>query len=118
VLFLLLGFVGADIQLQNIWLTTILGVFVLFSAVTGLMVAISHWRVQIRIFGDLNRLESALSLHDPELIGEGHKPASFRWIDIINPLNTYVPIFIIRMQLVVILFTIAYVAARHILAPT
>ncbi len=109
---LILGLVGADLKFNNIWITSVLGILVLFLSLSGFLVTLAHWRVQIRIFKDINAIEKALGLLNPKFLSQGHVPATFKWNDIINPKCSYVPIYILRLHIAVTLFIIIYIIAK------
>ncbi len=109
---LILGLIGADLKFDNIWITSVLGILILFSSLSGFLVTLAHWRVQIRIFKDINAIEKALGLLNSNFLGQGHVPATFKWNDIINPKCSYVPIYILRLHITIILFTLIYIVAK------
>ncbi len=113
---LILGLVGADLKFNNIWITSVLGILVLFSVLSGFLVSLAHWKVQIRIFKDINAIEQALGLLDPNFLRQGHEPGTWKWTDLINPKPkySYVPIYILRLHIAFALFTLVYIVAKFV----
>lgn len=111
---LVLGMVGADIKFNAIWVTTIIGVLLTLTSLSSVAVTLRHWRIQIGIFRRIHRIEDKLGLLHSNSLGEGHPPGIYSAFDVFNPKRTYVPIFIIRIHIVITLFTVFYISMRWI----
>jgi len=77
--FLTIGFVGADIKFDNIWVTIVLGIIFFASSVSGIAITIHHREGQRRKFIHIDNLEQALGLHQKDLLPDVHPPVPFKW---------------------------------------
>lgn len=111
---LLLGLIGADIKFNEIWVTTTIGVLLLLTSLSSFFVTLRHWKIQIAIFGRIYRIEELLGLLHPNSLGEGHPPGKYSKFDVINPSTSYVPVFIIRIHVIITFFAAFYILVRWI----
>lgn len=109
---LVLGLVGADIKFNEIWVTTTIGILLILTSLSSVAVTLRHWRIQIGIFRRIYRIEELLGLLNS--LGEGHTPGTYSKFDVINPKRPYVPVFIIRIHIIITVFTVFYILARWI----
>jgi len=112
---LFLGLIGADLKLNNVWLTLVLGLILVIASMSGVIITVHHRRGQVRKFTHIDRLEEALGLHRPGLMDDVKPPAEFRWSEVLNPAKVNTPLFILRMHVAILLFASTYVVMRFIL---
>ena len=114
---LVLGLIGADLKFNNTWVTIIIGIVLIVASLSGIAITVHHRRGQIRKFIHMIRIEKTLGLHRPGLLDDVHPPREFKWSDLINPnpkrINT--PLFILRMHIAMLAFTIIYIVARFLI---
>jgi len=108
----LAAFVLAGLRIENTWIVTILGAVVICGSLAGAVMTWHHRKAQVRKFTHIDRLEDALGLHEPGLLDDVHPPRAFRLSDIVNPRETNTPLFVLRMHLVIVAFTIVYLIGR------
>ena len=111
---LLLAFVIADRNLDNILAVAILGFLVAAVSITGLVVTVHHRRAQIRKFTHIDRLEDALGLHQAGLLDDVCPPGRFDWAHIVDPRRINTPLFVLRAHLVILLFVVVYGVVRFL----
>ena len=112
---LVVGLIGADLKFSNIYIVIIIGIILFFSSLSGLAITIHHRKGQIRKFIHIDRIEERLHLHIPGLLDDVFPPKPFKWIDIINPCKVNTPLFILRIHIAILLFTVVYIIARFYL---
>ena len=106
---LIVGLVGVDFKFDNPLVVVVLGVLVIVSTISGMLITIHHRKGQIQKFRTICKLEETLGL---ESFIHGEPPQEFQWLDIINPIKMNTPLFIVRMHIAMMLFTLLYVTAK------
>jgi len=109
---LVLGLVGADLKFDNVGVAVILSVLLIISCISGIGITVHHRRGQIRKFTHIDRIEEVLGLHQKGLLDAVHPPSEFKWIDILIPWRNNTPLFILRMHIAIMIFTVIYAFAR------
>jgi hypothetical protein len=111
---LVVGLVGIDWQIQNVYATIAAGVLVLLAAPFGIQITLRHRQGEIRKFTHIINCEEALGLHREDLLPrETTKlPTPLRFMDAFRPRVTNTSAFILRMHITIMLFAILYVFGR------
>jgi hypothetical protein len=109
---LVIGLVGADIKFDDLAVLLVLGLIIVLASLSGIQITKHHRVGQIRKFTHIDRLEETLGLHRTGLLDNVHPPSKFMWVDVVNPVKVNTPLFILRMHLAILIFTIVYVVAR------
>jgi len=108
----LAAFVLAGLRIENPWVVTILGAVVISGALAGAAVCWHHRKAQVRKFTHIDRLEDALGLHAPGLLDDVRPPRAFRPTDIFDLRQSNTPLFVLRMHLAIVAFTVVYLIGR------
>jgi disulfide bond formation protein DsbB len=108
---LIVGLVGVGLKVNDIWVTLTIGAIVIYSAISGIFITLHHRDIQVTQNRHVLNLEKALHLHSIKLITRRSSPQRYKIIDIINPFKMSTPLFIIKMHLSIVCFTIIYVIA-------
>jgi hypothetical protein len=74
------GLVTLDVQFHSV-VTTLMGVLVVLSAVSGILISLHHRGVERRKFAHILNCEEALGLHGPNLISGVKLPDKLRLRD-------------------------------------
>lgn len=111
---LVAGLVGIDWQIQNIYATIAAGLLVLVAAPFGIQITLRHRQGEIRKFTHIINCEEALGLHRDDLLPPNSisLPKSVRLIDAFRPSVSNTSVFILRMHIAILLFSILYVLGR------
>ena len=112
---LLIGFVITDVTLRNHYVSWLLAAAVVLSVLSGAAATLHHRKTQIRILTHINHVEIALRIVGPEYIDNVVIPTEMVWLDVLNPRRHSTPLYILRMHAVLLIFTLTYVSATHIL---
>jgi hypothetical protein len=105
---LVIGFVGADIKIDNLWVTICLGFMVIIVALSGLSIAIHHRIGQRGRYKQIMNLEKQLGLLNENIISDVKLPKKFKVWHIFNPLESNTPLFMMRIHVIIIIFSIVY----------
>ena len=111
---LIVGMVGADFKFDNRWVAVALGCLVITATVCGIMITIHHRKGQIIKYQYIKRFEKALGLNREELLGDPRLPEAFKWRHVVHCGKWNTPLFILRMHIALMAFTMIYVGARLI----
>jgi hypothetical protein len=111
---LLMGFVITDVTLRNPFISCLLSVSVVLLVLSGAAATLHHRKVQIRILRHIHHVETSLRIVGPDYIDNVVIPAEMVWLDVLNPKCNSTPIFILRMHVVLLVFTFIYVLAMHV----
>jgi hypothetical protein len=111
---LVAGLVGVDWQIQNVYATIAAGLLVLLVAPFGIQITLRHRQGEIRKFTHITNCEEALGLHRDDLIPRAMAriPSPVRFIDAFRPSVSNTSVFILRMHIAIMLFSILYVTGR------
>ncbi len=112
--FLLLCLIAVDLKFDNKWVTLMFGIVIIISNLLGVRITAHHRQAQVRKFTHIDRLEESLGLHSPGLLDEVHPPPKFKWTDVISPLKTNTPLFILRMHIAILTLTVLYIIVNFI----
>ena len=109
---LVLGLIGADFKFENGWVTIVIGSLVALSTISGILITMHHRTAEIRAFEHIISFEKELGLDALHLLGQVRSPKPLRLLHLINPRKMYTPLFIPRMHITILAFTVIYVLAR------
>ncbi len=111
---LVAGLVGIDWRIQNIYATIAAGLLVLAVAPFGIQITLRHRQGEIRKFTHIINCEEALGLHRDDLLPPKtiSLPKPVRFIDAFRPSVSNTSVFILRMHIAIILFSVLYVVGR------
>jgi hypothetical protein len=106
------GMIAIDWQLTDARATLAAGALVIVAAVFGISVAYRHRRQveepQIKVIRECERLLGIAYLYR-----EMHEPRVMRWWDTLVIWRSSVSLFIMRMQIVLVVFACIYMGVRH-----
>ncbi|MCJ7433951.1 MAG: hypothetical protein MUO77_10735 [Anaerolineales bacterium] len=109
---LVVGLIGVDFKFEETWATVAIGLLVVLTAISGLLITVHLRQAQQLKFEHIIKLEKELGLLVPEFFGGVKPPRPFVWMDIFHPSRISTPIFIMQSHLAILIFTIIYVVAR------
>jgi len=110
---MVLAVVAADIKLDNILLLILFGGILVVSAIFGVAVTMHHRKVQSQKFKFIHMFERKLGLHNKGYMDGVIEPVQFtKWGSIFNPKKLATPAFILIMQMVILTFSLTYIAIR------
>jgi hypothetical protein len=106
------GLVTLDVQFHSVVATTLMGVLVVLSAVSGILISFHHRSVERRKFEHILNCEKALGLHGPNLISGVKLPDKLRLRDAFIPSVGNTVVFIIRLHLAILFFALVVTGSR------
>ena len=109
---LVIGLVGIDMKFTFVWVTTIIGLLIVLSSLSGYMITLHHMTGQRFKFENIIRFEKWLGLIAPDLLKDVTPPEPFKWLQIFHLRFMNTSIFIMRMHIAIAIFAIVYVVAR------
>lgn len=111
---LIVGLIGVDFKLDNLWVVSVLGFLVIIATLLGILITVHHRRGQVENFNRMYRLEEALDLHKPGFLDDIRPLKEFEWTDVLNLRRMNTPLFIVWMHIAMMIFTLVYVVAKFI----
>jgi hypothetical protein len=106
------GLVTLDVQFHSVVATTLMGVLVVLSTLSGILISLHHRGVERRKFEHILNCEEALGLHGPNLISGVKLPDKLRLRDAFIPSVNNTVVFIIRLHLAILFFALVVTGAR------
>jgi hypothetical protein len=100
------------VRAHSVVATTLMGVLVVLSAVSGILISLHHRGVERRKFEHILNCEEALGLHGPNLIGGVKLPDKLRLRDAFIPSVNNTVVFIIRLHLAILFFALVVTGSR------
>lgn len=107
---LIAGLVGADLKIDDVRMTIVMGIFMILFGIFGYRINKRHRDVQNRIFENIYKLENAIGLHS---IITAHRSFKVGFME--NLKGKFAPQLMLQMQIIIILFSISYIIARILL---
>jgi hypothetical protein len=103
---LFIGLVGAGFKIDNLKVTTTLGIIVIVAAILGFQITLHHRTVQLEQHERVIRLETELKL--TTVLKRKSEPKKYKIVDWINPFKMSTPLIIMKMHLIIISFVVIY----------
>ncbi len=103
-----IALVGADIAFRSAGVSIVLSIILVVVSISGLLITWHHRNAQVIKFRHIIRIEEKLHLLSDDLL-DVVEPSAYKIRDILNPAVVSTPVFLLRIQVMLFVFSILFV---------